>query len=110
MKPFSPADGEVVPASKEATMALHDPQTTKLDLAEFTAFVKSKDPEEQYCFEDAGNCAVAAFGKETGRDWLVDVNSLEEVLPDNPGEIIVALALSPMTYGGLGERLEAIQP
>jgi hypothetical protein len=107
MKPFSPADGEVVPASKEATMALHDPQTTKLDLAEFTAFVKSKDPEEQYCFEDAGNCAVAAFGKETGRDWLVDVESLEEVLP-NP-EVFVALALSPMTYGGLGERLEAIQ-
>jgi hypothetical protein len=80
----------------------------KLDLAEFTAFVRSKDPEERYCFEDAGNCAVAAFGKETGRDWLVDVSSLEPVLP-NPLEIIVALALSPMTYGGLGERLEAIQ-
>lgn len=94
-------------------MALYDPKEfpneTKADftLADVLAWARTKPAGEEYNFCDASNCAVAKFGRETGRDHLIGIVCLRADYP-----ILEDVAQGPYgdredwTLGAFADRLE----
>lgn len=74
-------------------------------IADVLNWARTKPADEGYDYFDAGNCAVAQFGRETGRDHLVDLSSTE-IDKACPGldDIIIEFG---WTFGALVSRLEA---
>jgi hypothetical protein len=83
-------------------------------VADVLAWARTKPADEEYDFCDPGNCAIAQFGRETGRAGLSNLAcfELEAVRPGlldalNPG---YTHRCGFYSYGGLVERLEALAP
>lgn len=73
-------------------------------VAEIAAFARSKPADETYCFTDADHCAVAQFGRATGRNSLVG----DRAALSCPFGIFYAAGSDPFTFGAFAERLEAL--
>jgi hypothetical protein len=85
-------------------------------MADFTisdvlAWARTKPADERYSFLAAEYCAVAQFGRETGREYLVGILS-DEIEANCAGLRRAACSLNDggWTFGGLVARLEAICP
>jgi hypothetical protein len=82
--------------------------STDFTIAEFLTWVRTKPADERYSYYDARNCAVAQFGKATGRRELIGVGDAEifgdavyRAVNDDDEEC---------TFGKLAVRLAAICP
>jgi hypothetical protein len=97
-------------------MALYDPQefpeaprivevapSPDFTVADVLAFVRSKPADEAYVYTDLDNCALAQFVLQAGFDLHGEErHALER------GEIGTASSRSPLTFGALASRLEAL--
>jgi hypothetical protein len=84
-------------------------------IADVLAWARTKPADERYDFTDCNGCAVARFGRETGREYLIGLSAnqmiaisadLEQAV--NPGARF--LHCMDLTYGALVIRLEALCP
>jgi hypothetical protein len=79
-------------------------------ISDVLAWARTKPADEAYDFCNAQTCAIAQFGKDTGRGELVGLLSLQldEACPG------LLSAVHPMrgasTFGALAERLQAMLP
>jgi hypothetical protein len=72
-------------------------------IADVLAWARTKPADEFYNFGKPGECALAQFGRATGRNYLVGVGDPHSV--GTPKALVFWLALS-CTFGELVERLE----
>jgi hypothetical protein len=94
--PFNPADGDVVDA----------PVSPDFSVQDVLAWARTKPADGVYCYTDPGNCALAQFGRHTGRRDLIGVTGVANRFPRlwpalNPPE-------QDFTWGALVKRLEAL--
>lgn len=88
-------------------MALYDPREfpeTKTDftLADVLAWARTKPANEEYQFLNSSMCAVAQFGIETRRPYLIAVDDLTTIDP-----ILCDVAVEgDWTFGAFADRLE----
>lgn len=89
-------------------MSLYDPgefpneveTTTDFSLADVLAWARTKPADEKYDYIDAEICAVAQFGRETDRPYLIDISL------GNYPELEKAACDGPWTFGAFVARLE----
>lgn len=94
-------------------MALYDPTpqvevapSPDFTIADVLAWARTKPVGGEYDFCDAGYCAVAQFGRATGRRHLIDLDSAD-LKAYNP-DVANAAAEFPWTFGALVGRLERL--
>lgn len=95
-------------------MALYDPnefpqevETTKdFTLADVLAWARTKPADERYSYCNADNCAVAQFGRETGRPHLIDIGFLALEDWDLNEAAQGDGDASTWTFGAFADRLE----
>ena len=103
-------------------MALYDPTpqvevapSPDFTIADVLAWARTRPADLEYGYSDSHACAVAQFGRATGRDHLVGIDALFEAYPEldravNPefrSPYGTCWDLS-FTYGGLVKRLETL--
>lgn len=80
-------------------------------LNEFLAWVRTKPADEEYDFFDVAHCAVAQFGEATGRQLLIGVPYLENVIgPECHDAVMGDVVGHDWSFGALAKRLEALCP
>src|SRR4249919_3451282 len=96
-------------------MALYDPNEfpeTKVEadftLADVLAWARTKPADRSYNYLDPERCAVAQFGRDTGRRELINLPS-DEIDEKCPGlaDAVHPLGSRDWSYGALARRLEA---
>jgi hypothetical protein len=95
--PFSPADGEVVPAP-----------TVNFTVAEFLDWARTKPADEGYGYMDACKCACGQFADFAGIDWRARCSAAEKARWDFEAKYEHQLRDHPRTFGALAKRLETI--
>ena len=100
-------------------MALYDPgqepKVTDFTIADVLAWARTKPADERYNYCDSFKCAVAQFGRDTGRSHLIGIGDLrddyrelyEVVNPSFYGPDRIEWDYS-LTFAGLVKRLEAL--
>lgn len=84
--------------------------TTDFTVRDVLEWARTKPADEQYDFTEASDCAVAQFGKATGRPHLVGL-PCSEVAALNPQLLAVVTAIGEdATFGALVRRLEKLCP
>jgi hypothetical protein len=81
---------------------------------EFRDWAGKQPADKPYCYTDAKNCAVSQFGRDTGREHLINL------WPSELRDYGIADAVNPLvavseqakawTFGALVDRLEALIP
>jgi hypothetical protein len=74
-------------------------------IAEFLAWARTKPANETYCFSNPDRCALAQFGRASGREYLVGVGDVYQFV--GYGKALSALVRSD-TFGELVAALECI--
>jgi hypothetical protein len=84
--------------------------STDFTINDVLAWARTKPAGEEYDYCDAKNCAVAQFGKETGREHLISLGYLGRY-PDLKRAVQDSAAIVQCwTFGALVTRLEALCP
>jgi hypothetical protein len=100
-------------------MALYDPKefpaeapakvSPDFTVAEFLDWARRKPADEGYCYIDSSSCALAQFGRDTGRPELVGFFGTRFLWKHLPlRDAINPEDCSPHTFGALVQRLEAL--
>jgi hypothetical protein len=84
-----------------------DPGRGDFTIADVLAWARTKPARERYDYLDPNNCAVALFGRETGRAYLVGIGSLSIRYPALYDVAAGDMASCELTFGALAERCEA---
>jgi hypothetical protein len=94
-------------------VALYDPNefpetevTQDFTLADVLAWARTKPADEEYRYEDSHYCAVAQFGRATGRPRLIGVGTSFEIDKFCPG-LGKAAVSGNLTFGAFTKRLES---
>jgi hypothetical protein len=79
--------------------------STDFTIADVLAWARTKPADESYNFISPRNCAVAQFGRATGREYLIGRGDLAPFVGE--GDALIAIALSS-TFGELVGGLERV--
>jgi hypothetical protein len=83
-------------------------QSVDFTIADVLAWARTKPADQSYSFYDASSCAVAQFGRATGRECLVGMPG-KTMAQKHPALLQAAIGL-PWNFGAFAARLETLCP